>query len=448
MYSEHHLMRCFTGNSSTADLRRKRARLLFETLVLFCALRSTLSVAFGQCEESKEVATQQPPAANTDVVARLVEQLDSKEFAHREAAARELRKLGNRAVRNLESAAKNHPSLEVRGRAQSVLEHIVRDYKRRPAVPPLDKSRFKPIVQRSGKITGDVVWTADRTYHIVADLIVDKYSSLRIEPGAVLLFDDGVDFYIRSARLVAKSDDPQRPILLAGTSDIGGRPGHWGRIINDNSLLTFTNVEIRRGSGINTSGGNGVAVVDSAIYETSGDVFVCTAPSSGHIENVTIRDATGDGLSYRDGANGTITGTAISGIRSGIVVSKQSYPDIKSSKVSFARECGIVVDNSNPRILHSRIEHCNVGVKFHSGSGSLEHITIAFCSQAGIVIDHRSNPDADQVTFESMNCPAIIVKGGSYPFLGSLLKGVGFNGDLLLVAHDARVAPLSGKKKK
>ena len=68
------------------------------------------------------------PAAPPDAkrVAKLIADLDDKQFTIREKAAAELKKIGGAAAPALRKALDSKPPLEVRRRAQSILEEIDR----------------------------------------------------------------------------------------------------------------------------------------------------------------------------------------------------------------------------------------------------------------------------------------------------------------------------------
>jgi WD40 repeat protein len=89
----------------------------------------------------------QPVEPAGEVVKDLLAKLDSKRFAVREAAFRDLKKLGARIEPDLRQALQGQPSQEVRGRVQTLLEM----YARHPATPEeLRQTRALQVLERIG----------------------------------------------------------------------------------------------------------------------------------------------------------------------------------------------------------------------------------------------------------------------------------------------------------
>jgi hypothetical protein len=74
----------------------------------------------------------QPPKARQEDIAHFVTDLDSDVFATREAATRQLEKLGSRAEAHLRAKLKEHPSLEARKRMERLLQRLEDEAKRGP----------------------------------------------------------------------------------------------------------------------------------------------------------------------------------------------------------------------------------------------------------------------------------------------------------------------------
>jgi hypothetical protein len=86
-------------------------------------------VAFTSAIQAQDKAQPQdsPPSADAATIQRLIDRFASPKFAEREAAARELRRIGEPALGPLREAAKGNRELEVRRRAEVVARGIMDD---------------------------------------------------------------------------------------------------------------------------------------------------------------------------------------------------------------------------------------------------------------------------------------------------------------------------------
>jgi hypothetical protein len=365
-------------------------------------------------------------------VEKLIDELNSTTFGVREHASRELSRIGEEAIPHLRAAASHHRSPEVRQRAKTILDRLLDPYNRRPKVPPFDKSRVMNRVNRGGKINTKVVWTADNSYHVTADLTIVPPGKLTIEPGTIVLVDNGVSIHV-TGELLAHSD--KEPIVLAATANADDRNGHWGRLVLSGAGVTrLKNVEIRSSSGVHVSSTNACMWENVAVYDTSGDAvrYENSAGGGGYFaRNLIIREATGAGILAHKGRREFHT-VSISGVSVGVLAVDAS-PEITSLNIEYAREAGLVaMKSSRVEIKMGVFANCALAATFVDSSyGPLRDVTVRACT-TGVIVDKRSNPTIDKVTFESMppDATGLLVRGGSYPRIGKLTAGKDFRGKL------------------
>ena len=78
-----------------------------------------------------------------------------------------------------------------------------------------------PVEAVSGTLTGDLVWTADREYHIDGDVTIPAGSRLTIEPGTRILLSPRVNLFVNGELNSQGSADD--PVLFTSASDVA-----WG----------------------------------------------------------------------------------------------------------------------------------------------------------------------------------------------------------------------------
>jgi gas vesicle protein len=88
----------------------------------------TGGILLGSCAslsaaDESEVAEKAAPASSRKDISHLIDQLGSERFKEREQATHELAKLGKSVLPSLQEAS-NSPDLEVRRRAQQLVEQI------------------------------------------------------------------------------------------------------------------------------------------------------------------------------------------------------------------------------------------------------------------------------------------------------------------------------------
>lgn len=118
----------------------------------------------------------------------------------------------------------------------------------------------KEIVDVSGEITGNAVWTADKVWRMQGLVKVINDAMLTIEPGTVVIGESmskGTLIIQQGGKLIADGNE-QHPIIFTSEEGPGNRlPGDWGGVIICGKGINNqgSNIELKSGFGV-YHGGN------------------------------------------------------------------------------------------------------------------------------------------------------------------------------------------------
>jgi len=166
------------------------------------------------------------------------------------------------------------------------------------------------VVEIDSDITSDGTWTADNIYLVTTTVAVDNSSTLTIEPGTEVRFENDVAFHVNGgASLVADgtSDDP-----VSMTATDGNEQQGWWRgvaIYSGNTDNTMNYVEVRHAGSTDMNG-----------ISEAANVALNGGPNSAAtltLTNSTIADGAGYGVyfdtdtdTFQDFASNSFSGTA------------------------------------------------------------------------------------------------------------------------------------------
>jgi len=335
--------------------------------------------------------------AQEPTIADLVKQLGDDDFDTREKATKLLEARGEAARAAVAKAAKESPDAEVRQRAADLLAAYDRQAEERSLaeriealkrldVPAFDAKALRPTVEKKGRVTGREVWTANRTYHVTADLDVLQAGSVTIEPGTVVLVAAGANLRFHGdsgAELVAVGT-AEKPIVFTSAAEKDGRPGHWGQLVALDANLLLKHVQFRRSAGVVLQAGPGAYEVEHlAIYDTRGDALRLVG-RAGKVQGLTLRQATGTGL---------------------------------------------VVEGCAPNVFDATVTRCAVGVTFdREAAGGVERLRVADVAGEGVVVMNKSQPEINHLLV-ARAATGVYVQSASHPrFATALLTGIGDDG--------------------
>lgn len=335
--------------------------------------------------------------AQEPTIAELVQQLADDDFDTREKATKLLEARGEAARAAVAKAAKESPDADVRQRAADLLAAYDRqaddrslaeriEALKRLDVPAFDATALRPIVEKKGRVTGREVWTANRTYHVTADLDVLQAGSVTIEPGTVVLVAAGANLRFHGdtgAELVAVGT-AEKPIVVTSAAEKDGRPGHWGQLVALDANLLLKHVQFRRSGGVVLQAGPGAYEVEHlAVYDTRGDALRLVE-RAGKIQGLTVRQATGTGL---------------------------------------------VVEGCAPNVFDATVTRCAVGVSFDKESaGGIDRLRVADVTGEGVVVMNKSQPEINRL-FVARAATGIYVQFQARPrFQGALLADLADDG--------------------
>ena len=135
------------------------------------------------------------------------------------------------------------------------------------------------------------------------------------------------------------------------------------------------------------------------------------------------------------GGSVLLNDVVISGIQVGIQAGRSGVAVAKSTSVFYAKHFGVDVDQGRAQWEGGQLCNCAIGMRFtNTSSGDLRDLTFRSCSQGNIVIDVRSYPKLDRITFFDSAAPGLTVLGGSHPYVGKLVAGENFRGELTAVS--------------
>lgn len=308
-------------------------------------------------------------------------------FKERDEATRQLDRLGADAIDVLERTQRESDSAEARIRAGMILKKI--RYRLQVSSPPFDWSRVKPLIEKSGHITASERWTADRSYHVTADLVIANRARVDIDPGVVVLVDDGVDIKIQEGTFVAEGGAAaSHNIVLIANSARTQRRGKWGKLKVRGSFWA-DHLEIRDSSGVEFLPKSHSLIGRLAIYDTIGDAITFAGqlepnPPRMSRRHITVRNASGVGCNV------------LSGVFAGCL-------DVFGARVG-------VLSNISWGATEVHVKHAtNVGAQFNGGCAYLKRLSAEHCPQ-GIVLLSGGGFFADDV--ETRACRDVGVKVG------------------------------------
>jgi uncharacterized membrane protein len=118
------------------------------------------------------------------------------------------------------------------------------------------------IVTVGENITENITWTADTVYQLTATVYVTGGATLTIEPGTLVIGDNGSALIVTSDAMLMAEGTAEAPIVFTSSQDPANRaPSDWGGIVmlgNAPINVGTNNIEGVEAAGISAYGGTDV----------------------------------------------------------------------------------------------------------------------------------------------------------------------------------------------
>jgi hypothetical protein len=383
-------------------------------------------------DEPPSVAVEPSKASLESSIVYLVKDLGSDEFVRRDNASKKLLTLGPEAAAILEKQIQQLPpsAFEARTRASVILEELRDGYSSRPMPDTWTAPKDLMAIHHKGVIAKGEVWSSE-FLHVVSETVrVEPGVELRIEPGASVIVKHKSDVIVAQGASLNASGSLEKPIVFSSEPDSPMHARTWGKL-TVSGRATISHMQVRDSRGVHFETTAKCAVTGLAIFDTDGDSLTIDARECEYSQ-VVIREATGAGL--KCSARAMLKELEMSGVGIGIVFRKQSSAHLAQSKVSYAREAGIIVDDgSYPTINAVRIDRCPTGMVYSNQSyGANSQVKIAHCKTNGLSVTKGSYPRIEEMEFTDIEGWGVAVSGASYPAVHRLSFGNRVTGEVVL----------------
>ena len=178
----------------------------------------------------------------------------------------------------------------------------------------------KPVIDVSGLISIDTLWTSDNTYHVIGNIGVEPSVTLTIEPGTVIEFNSNCQLQV-GGTLIAEGT-PDNKIFFASIGDV-----EWGGIdfmdnSNPASVIAYSIIEHPRWVRLV---GVSPSIHDNVIrYASYSGINLLNTESAITISNNIISDCDA-GIDVETFATVTITQNTIINNHEGVVIPAIPY---------------------------------------------------------------------------------------------------------------------------
>lgn len=369
----------------------------------------------------------------------LVQALGSPSFQKRQAAERELERIGADARDALARLVDSGRDPEARFRARRLLHRIDRNGKIQP--PEFDRSRVGAHFEEcGGRIAGEVRWRAGTCYHVTSSLTVTAAARLEIEAGVVVLLDPDVELHVEPEGLLIVNGGGGSPsatvaFAAANADDAGKSP--WGRfVIRGNAVLRH--VEIRNTSGVVVASQH-VRMSDVSIYDSASDGITFLDTGERPVERLTIRNPSGNGCVVAKGGP-RLDGLFVAGGECGVCVRSGASLRATGLTIGYASQCGLRSGGGITNVHGLTVYDCAVGLSFfhedgENAYGEFVDTTIEKSEEYGIFAAAGSHPSFDLLRISKVKGDAAIqITGASPSFKDAFVEDV--DGDAIRVlAH-------------
>ncbi|MBN1381265.1 MAG: carboxypeptidase regulatory-like domain-containing protein [Deltaproteobacteria bacterium] len=226
--------------------------------------------------------------------------------------------------------------------------------------------------QHAGSLSADETWTGDFMHHVTGHVIVPSGITLRIDPGAVVKFNDKLGIDVQAGGKLEIQGTPAKPVTLTSIVDdsVGGdtngdgdrtapQAGDWKWLNMDGAQADIRHAHILYAGG--TVSGVWDSGIGAGAIRTKGSADVT-------VSNCLIRDAFFDGV-LAWGGTVTILNSVFSG----------------TDRAVCAHPGGVV------HVVNTTVDDNRIGLLIHGGTLNVANTIVTNSYRAGILRDYGSD---------------------------------------------------------
>jgi hypothetical protein len=225
-----------------------------------------------------------------------------------------------------------------------------------PTATPTTGSRLT-VINVPASVSADTIWAAGNTYLVSGVTTVNAGVVLTIQPGSILKFQNSGGTrgkLLVNGRIMAQGSAAARIVFTSVADDsVGGDANQNGDaswpVAGDWDGVDLTS----------TSGGSVLEYVNVAYAGTGGAALRVTGASV-QIVNSTVRESSGDGVRYWNGAGGAITANHIDrSLGHGLSIRGASAPAVGNNTLSHNRQHAVHLESNSFPVFSGNAAYSN-----------------------------------------------------------------------------------------